>query len=327
MIAQRLGGAGEVVRVHADAVAAHQSGTEAQSVPLGVHAGKHLVGVDVHAVANHGDLVHKGDVDIPLAVLDHLDRLGGLDGGNGEGPCLDDDIVDLFDLPGALLVHAGDDLLDIGQGMNTVAGVDALRTVADFPILAAFQAGFPLDNGDADILRHAGVNRGLKDHDAAGGQVLSHGAGSPLDGPQIRRGVRVHRRGHGDDQELRFLQAGGVRCKFHRGILDGLAHLVGGVDAVGVFVHTLLVDVKANDRNVLGKLHRKGHTHIAEAHQSQLFLPGDQSLINRVKLHICYSFVLFFLTGRSFPSVWLATEAFKFCINLAWSMAKLPVTV
>ena len=33
--------------------------------------------------------------------------------------------------------------------------------------------------------------------------------------------------------------------------------------------------VKTNDRNVLGKLHRKGHTHIAEAHQSQLFLPGN----------------------------------------------------
>ena len=37
---------------------------------------------------------------------------------------------------------------------------------------------------------------------------------------------------------------------------------------------------------MLGKLHRKGHTHIAEAHQSQLFLSGNQSLINRVKLHI-----------------------------------------
>ena len=286
MIAQRFRGAGEVIGVHADAVAAHQSGTEAQSVPLGVHAGKHLVGINAHAVADHGDLVHKGDVDIPLAVLDHLDRLGGLDGGNGEGPCLDDDIVDLFDLPDALLVHAGDDFPDIGQGMNTVAGVDALWRVADLPVLPAFQAGFLFNDGDADILRHAGVHRGLKDHDAAGGEVLAHGAGRALNGAQIRCGIGIDRRGHGDDQELRFLQAGGVRCKFHRGILDGLAHLVGGVDAVGVLIHPLFVDVKANDRNVLGKLHRKGHTHIAEAHQSQLFLPGDQSLINRVKLHI-----------------------------------------
>ena len=178
--------------------------------------------------------------------------------------------------------------------MYAVAGVDALRTVADFPILAALEAGFLFDDGDADVLCHAGIHRGLKDHDAAGGEVLAHGAGRAFNGAQIRRVVRIDRRGHGDDQELRFLQAGGVRCKFHRGILDGLAHLVGGIDAVGVFVHPLFVDVKADDRNVLGKLHRKGHAHIAEAHQSQLFLPGDQSLINRVKLHICYSSVPLF---------------------------------
>ena len=170
--------------------------------------------------------------------------------------------------------------------MYAVTGVDALGRVADLPVLAAFEAGLLFDDGDADILRHAGVHRGLKDHDATGGEVLAHGAGRAFDGAQIRRVVRVDRRRHGDDQELRLLQAGGVRCKFHRGILDGLAHLVGGVDAAGVFVHPLLVDVKANDRNVLGKLHRKGHTHIAEAHQSQFFLSGDQSLINRVKLHI-----------------------------------------
>ena len=275
-------------------MAAHQSGAEAQGVPLGIHAGEHLVGIDAHAVADHGDLVHKGDVDVPLAVLDHLDRLGGLDGGDGERSGLDDDVVDLLDLPGALLVHAGDDLLNIGQGMYAVTGVDALGRVADLPVLAALEAGFLFDDGDADVLRHAGVHRGLKDHDAAGGEVLAHGAGRALDGAQIRRVVRVDRRGHGDDQELRLLQAGGIRCKFHRGILDGLAYLVGGVDAVGVFVHTLLIDVKANDRNVLGKLHRKGHTHIAEAHQSQLFLTGDQSLINRVKLHICYSSIPLF---------------------------------
>ena len=184
--------------------------------------------------------------------------------------------------------------MDIGQGMHAVAGVDALGRVADLPVLAALEAGLLFDDGDADVLCHAGIHRGLKDHDAAGGEVLAHGAGRALDGAQIRRVVRVDRRGHGHDEELCLLQAGGIRCKLHRGSFEAIAHLVGGVDAVGVFVHTLFVDVKADDRNVLGKLHRKGHTHIAEAHQSQLFLPCDQSLINHVKLHICYSSVPLF---------------------------------
>ena len=178
--------------------------------------------------------------------------------------------------------------------MYAVTGVDALGRVADLPVLAALETGLLLDDGDTDILCHTGVHRGLKDHDAAGGEVLAHGAGRTLDGAQIRRVVRVDRRGYGDNQELRLLQAGSVRCKLHRGSFEALAHLVGGVDAVGVLVHPLFVDVKANDGNVLGKLHRKRHTHIAEAHQSQLFLPGDQSLINRVKLHICYSSVRLF---------------------------------
>ena len=43
----------EVVGVHADAVASHQTGTEAQRIPFGVHAIHDFIRVDIHAVKYH----------------------------------------------------------------------------------------------------------------------------------------------------------------------------------------------------------------------------------------------------------------------------------
>ena len=41
---------GEVVRVHADAVAADQAGLEAEEVPLGAGRGQHVAGIDPQAM-------------------------------------------------------------------------------------------------------------------------------------------------------------------------------------------------------------------------------------------------------------------------------------
>ena len=299
MIAQRLSGIGEIVRIHADAVAAHQARLEAQRIPLGVHARQHLIRVDSHAVTDHGHLVHKGDVDVPLAVLHHLHGLGGLNGGHGEGAGLDDDVIYLLNFAGGLLVHAGNDLADIGEGVYPIAGVDALGAVADLPVHAALEAGLLLDDGHANVLGDAGVHRGLEDHDGAGGQVLPHGAGGALHRTQVGGGVGVHGRGHGHNDELGLLQPRGVGGEVHGGVLDGLAHLVGGVDAVGVLIHALFIDVEADDEDMLGKLHGNGHTHIAQAHQGQLLRTLDKAIVNGIKLHMFYSFFNLFTIPES----------------------------
>lgn len=82
MIAKLLSLVGKVVRVDANAMAADKAGLEAQRVPLGIHTFDDLGCVNSHTVKNHGKLVHKRNVNIPLGVLNDLDSLSGLDGGD-----------------------------------------------------------------------------------------------------------------------------------------------------------------------------------------------------------------------------------------------------
>jgi hypothetical protein len=53
-------------------------GTEAQEIPLGAGRLEHFAGVDADLVEDR-NLVHQGDVDVALGVLDHLGRFGHLD--------------------------------------------------------------------------------------------------------------------------------------------------------------------------------------------------------------------------------------------------------
>ena len=86
---------------------------------------------------------------------------------------LHDQFVDARHAVERLRVHAGHDLLYLRQTVFLVAGIDALRAVADLEIPSADQPGFPFEDGRADLLRHARIHRGLEDHDRAGRQVAS----------------------------------------------------------------------------------------------------------------------------------------------------------
>ena len=81
MIADRLGLVGQIIRIHPDAVPPDQTGVEIQEIPLGARRRQDVAGVDPHAVENHGQLVHQGDVQVALGVFDHFGRLGHPDRG------------------------------------------------------------------------------------------------------------------------------------------------------------------------------------------------------------------------------------------------------
>ena len=76
-----LGGVGEVVGIHTDAVAANQARFERGEIPLGARSPNDFVGVDAETITDHRQLVHERYIQIALRVLDDLGRLGGLDAG------------------------------------------------------------------------------------------------------------------------------------------------------------------------------------------------------------------------------------------------------
>ena len=98
VISQLLCCIGQVIGIHANAVAAHKARTESQRIPLRIHTRQDLICIDLHLIADHGDLIHKCDIDIPLTVLNHLYCLSGFNGRYREGTGFNDDIVYFLDL-------------------------------------------------------------------------------------------------------------------------------------------------------------------------------------------------------------------------------------
>ena len=114
----------KIIRINADAMTADKSGAEAERIPLRIHSVNDLVCVDAHTVEYHGKLIHKRNIYISLAVLNDLDRLGGLDGRYRICSDLYHDIIYLFDDIERFLIHTRNDLAYILEAMNLVAGMN-----------------------------------------------------------------------------------------------------------------------------------------------------------------------------------------------------------
>src|SRR6202012_4693949 len=105
-----LGLVRDVEGVDTDAVAADQAGAEGQEVPLRAGGLQNVLGVDAQAIADQGDLVDQGDVDVALRVLQHLGELGDLDRGGAMGTGGDDAAIGRVDDVERLRRVAGNDL-------------------------------------------------------------------------------------------------------------------------------------------------------------------------------------------------------------------------
>ncbi len=158
--------------------------------------------------------------------------------------------------------RAGGDLDDVGQAVAAVARIDALGAVADgegaslcgrcFVSVSArcrvvAQAGFPLQDRDADVLGGAGIDGGFVDHQVARRHDPADGRAGGDQRAEVGALVGVDGRRDGDDVDVAAAQGFGVGGEFE---LVGLREFVGvnfaggvaaraqGGDALGVDVET-----------------------------------------------------------------------------------------
>ena len=121
---------GQIVRVNADAMPADHARAEGQEVPLAARCLENLQRVDIEAVEDDRKFIDQGDVQVALGVLDDLGCFGHLQAGCREGAGGDDAGVERIDRLGDFRRGAAGDLPDLGQRIDLVARVDALRAVA-----------------------------------------------------------------------------------------------------------------------------------------------------------------------------------------------------
>lgn len=162
-----------------------------------------------------------------------------------------------------------------------ITGVDALRAVADLEIGAADHAGAFFQDGDADILGAARVDRGLIYHDGTLFQVPAHDLRRTDHRGQVWRMVKVHRRRHSHHDEVGLPELLFLVRELHSGVPYLLvAHFLRRVCAGAVGFYFFAVGVKANDiQALLCKCHRNRHSHIAKTDHSQHCFFDNQFLI------------------------------------------------
>ena len=141
VIAQFFGLGGQVIRVDTDAVTADQARLVRQKVPLGAGGSQHILGANAHAVEDQSQLVHQGNVQVALSVLDHFGGFGHLDRLGAVDASLDDRAIEVSQRIQRGFIFARHHFDDFGQGVQLVAGVDPLWRVAQFEIHPLRQPG------------------------------------------------------------------------------------------------------------------------------------------------------------------------------------------
>ena len=272
VVAHGLGLVGEVIRVHANAVAADQTGTKGQEVPLAAGGLQHGFGVNVHLVEDERQLVDEGDVEVALGVLYDFGGFGYFDTRGLVGAGGDDLLVERVHQVGNLGRGAGGDFFDGGDPVFFVAGVDAFGAVAAKEVLVVLEARELLQHGHAVFFGTAGVHGGFVNNDVAWLEHFAHGFTGLDEWREVGALMAVNGRGHGDDEAVAGAQV--VQLGAEAQVLGGLQFFGLGLQrevvACPELLDTFYVDVKANDAAFFAKLHGEGQTYVAQADDGQL---------------------------------------------------------
>ena len=265
----------KVVGIHADAVAAHKTRAQFDEVPLGCRRLDHVVRVDVHRIEDLRQLVHEGNVDIPLGILDDLGSLRHLDGRSLMRPVHQDGVIDGVHDIGNLRRRAGCHLLDFLHGMELVARIDALRGITGEKVLVELQAGHPLHDGDTLLFRHAGVHGGFIHDDIALGNHPAHRIRGAPERAQVRTVVLVHRCRNRHDIEVAATDFFHIRGALESMVVDRvLQEIVTDLQCRVVprhqGVHPALVHVKSDGRELGGEQTGQREADIPQADDADL---------------------------------------------------------
>src|SRR5882672_6717282 len=267
-----LGLVREVVRVDADAVAAHETGREPQKIPLRARRLEHFLRVDAEPSEDHRELVHQRDVDVALRVLDDLGGFGYAQRRRLVRAGRDDAAVERVDVVGDLRRGPRRHLLDRRQPMFLVAGVDALGAVAREEVLVELEARPLLEDRDAVLLRAPGIHGGLVDDHVALLEHAAHGLAGALERAQHGPVVLPDRRRHGHDERVALLQV--VLVGGERELLRGDELLGRGLERRVAARSQLFdpgrLDVEPDGRKLFAELDGKRQADVAQADDSDL---------------------------------------------------------
>ena len=246
----------QVIRVHANAVPAHQSRTKRQKIPFGARCLQYLECVDAQPPKNQAEFIHQCDVYITLRVFDYLGGFGYLDAAGLVGAGRDDLAVQLVHKLGYFRRAAAGHLLDAGQAVLLVARIDSLRAVAAEEVDVKFFAAEFFEYRYAHFLGSAGIYRGLEYDDRAVAQYLADRFAGLDERGQVGPVGAVHGCRHGHDKYRAVRQVLG-RCG--KGQLVGFLQFIRrGLQRAVVpglqFGDALFIDVEADDSTFFAEL-------------------------------------------------------------------------
>ena len=204
--ADRLRLVGQIIGIDADAVAADEARAIGVEIPFGAGGGKHLAGVEPEILEQHGKLVDQRDVHVALDVLDDLGGLRHPDRAHLVGAGGHHAAIDLVDEVGGLRRRARGDLDDGGEPVLQIAGIDALRRIADEEVAVEGEPGRLRQDRHANLFRGARIDRRFVDHHVARREHAADRLARPHQRREVRALRLIDRRRHRDDVEIAVAQ-------------------------------------------------------------------------------------------------------------------------
>jgi hypothetical protein len=139
-------------------VATDEARIEFLEIPLGRRGGQNIAGIDIEMFEQRRKLVHECDVEIALGILDDLGGFSDLDRRSAVNAGFYHRAIHIGDDAQRSLVLARYDLGDGFEAMLLVAGIDALRRIADGEIRPAAQTRSALKQWHALLFDRAGID-------------------------------------------------------------------------------------------------------------------------------------------------------------------------